>query len=101
MALITDVHTGGTRALQVGVGHGNQIFVIAPVAGRLQIMRGAVFSYYEFQHPASDRLTDESWKAMLNRRAAPALPAWTRSFMSGSGATAAKPSEVKVYSSGC
>jgi hypothetical protein len=101
MALVTDVHTGGSRVLQVGVGHANNIFVIAPVQGRLQIMRGAVFSYYEFEHPASDRLTDEAWQAMIKRRTAPKPPAWTRSFTSTGAVVAAKPGDVKVYSSGC
>jgi hypothetical protein len=101
MAVVADVHTGGTHALEVGVGHANQIFVVAPVVGRLQIMRGACFSYYEFAHPSSDRLTDESWQSMLKRRPAAPRPAWTTSFTSSGAVPAAKPSEVKVYSSGC
>jgi hypothetical protein len=101
MALVADVHTGADAALEVAVGHANQIFVVAPVEGRLQLMRGAVFSYYEFAHPAADRLTDEKWQDMLKRRAAPPPPAWTRSFTSGAPVVAARPDEVKVYSSGC
>lgn len=101
MAIVSDVHTGGDKALQVGVGHANTIFVVAPVGGQLQIMRGAVFSYYEFDHPASDRLTDEAWQGMLKKRAGPRSPVWTNSFTSGAPVTATKPSEVKVYSSGC
>ncbi len=101
MAIVSDVHTGGDKALQVGVGHANTIFVVAPVGGQLQIMRGAVFSYYEFDHPASDRLTDEAWQGMLKKRTGPRSPVWTNSFTSGAPVTATKPSEVKVYSSGC
>lgn len=101
MAIVADVHTGGEAALEAGVGRANQIFVIAPVEGRLQLMRGAVFSYYEFAHPASDRLTDEAWQSMPKLRKAPKPPAWTTSFTAGTPVVAAKPDEVKVYSSGC
>lgn len=101
MAVIADVHTGGDRALQVGVGHADTIWVVAPIEGRLVLCRGAVFSYYEFAHPASDRLTDETWQGMLKRRPAPARPPWVRGFMSTAPAGAVKPSEVAVYSSGC
>ena len=34
---------------------------IVPVEGKLVLTRGAVFSYYEFIHPAADRLTDEDF----------------------------------------
>jgi len=101
MALVSDVHTGGPNVLEAGIGHANTIFVIAPVAGRLQIMRGAVFSYYEFAHPAADRLTDEAWQGMLKRRTAPKSPVWTTSFTSTGAIVPTKPSEAKVYSSGC
>jgi Protein of unknown function (DUF3160) len=59
MAVVADVHTGGDRVLEEGVGHANAILVIVPVEGKLVLTRGAVFSYYEFEQPAADRLTDE------------------------------------------
>ena len=101
MALVTDVHTGGAGALHVGVGHANNVFVIAPVRAGSRSCAAPLFSYYEFEHPASDRLTDEAWQAMLKRRAAPKPPAWMRSFTSTGAVVAAKPGDVKVYSSGC
>ena len=106
MAVIADVHTagpGGETVLEEGVGHANEILVIVPVEGRLQISRGATFSYYEFKHPASDRLTDEKWQGMLKSGKEPAPPAWTRSFLlnpkgrKGSGT----PMKIEVYSTGC
>ena len=101
MAVVADVHTGGNEALQVGVGHADTIWVVAPIEGRLVLCRGAVFSYYEFGHPVSDRLTDEKWQGLLKQRPAPARPPWVRGFMSTAPAGAVKPSEVAVYSSGC
>ncbi|MBI3944371.1 MAG: DUF3160 domain-containing protein [Armatimonadetes bacterium] len=108
MAVVADVHTGGMNPIQVleeGVGHANEILVIVPVEGKLQLTRGAAFSYYEFQHPLDDRLTDEKWQAMLKSEKPPRPPAWTKSFMppdakpqagDGSGSM-----DVISYSSGC
>jgi hypothetical protein len=81
MAVVADVHTGGVRVLEEGVGHANEILVVVPVEGKLVLTRGAVFSYYEFQHPSADRLTDEKWQRMLNTGRAPAAPVWTKSFL--------------------
>jgi hypothetical protein len=88
MAVVADVHTGGGRVLQEGVGHANEILVIVPVEGKLVLTRGAVFSYYEFTHPAADRLTDEKWQKMVNTNRQPPPPIWTKSFL----LTTAKPS---------
>lgn len=80
MAVIADVHTGGSLALEEAVGRANEIFVIVPIDGKLVLTRGAVFSYYEFLHPASDRLTDEKWQKMLETGKQPPKPNWTSSF---------------------
>ncbi len=81
MAVVADVHTGGARVLEEGVGHANELLVVVPVEGKLVLTRGAVFSYYEFQHPSADRLTDEQWQRMLNTGRAPEPPVWTKSFL--------------------
>jgi hypothetical protein len=81
MAVIADVHSATFECLEEGVGHGNEIYVVVPIEGKLCLTRGAVFSYYEFGHPVSDRLTDEAWQAMLTKGTGPAPPAWTASFL--------------------
>jgi hypothetical protein len=81
MAMVADVHTGGTEVLEEAVGRANEILVIVPVEGRLVLTRGAVFSYYEFRHPAADRLTDGKWQEILNSGRAPEPPVWTKSFL--------------------
>ncbi|HEX8137871.1 MAG TPA: DUF3160 domain-containing protein [Pyrinomonadaceae bacterium] len=81
MAVVADVHTGGQRVLEEGVGHAYEILVIVPVEGRLVLTRGAVLSYYEFEHPAADRLTDEKWQRMINAGRGPQPPAWIKSFI--------------------
>ncbi|MDH3529112.1 MAG: DUF3160 domain-containing protein [Acidobacteriota bacterium] len=81
MATVADVHTAGNLVLEEAVGRANEILVIVPVEGKLVLTRGAVFSYYEFVHPASDRLTDLKWQQLINSKKAPPPPAWTKSFM--------------------
>ncbi len=82
MACIADVHTSGGSVLEEAVGYAYPIYVIVPDPdGGLQVARGGVFSYHEFEWPASDRLTDEKWIDMLKAGTAPAHPEWTKSFM--------------------
>jgi len=82
MAVVADVHTDSNsgQVLEEGVGKPYELLVIAPVEGKLALLKGAVFSYYEFKHPMSDRLTDEAWQAMLESDKAPQPPEWTKSF---------------------
>jgi len=88
IACIADVHTFFDQVLQVGVGPAYRIYVVVPhPAGGLQIAKGGVFSYYEFPWPASDRLTDEKWQALLASGNAPAQPEWTKSFIVPGSAT--------------
>lgn len=81
MAVVADVHTGGDRVLEEGVGHANEILVVVPVEGKLVLTRGAVFSYYEFQQPAADRLTDEKWQSRIKAGRTPEPPVWTKTFL--------------------
>ncbi len=100
MAVIADVHTGGDNALEESVGHAYEILVIVPVEGKLQLTRGAAFSYYEFKQPIANRLTDERWHAALKAGKAPAPPVWTKTFVAPSKRRT-KSSEFAEYSSGC
>ena len=81
----TDAWSTPPSVLEVGVGRINEIHVIVPLVVddgsiQLQVAKGGVFSYYEFPWPASDRLTDEKWRGMLDEGQAPELPEWTASF---------------------
>ncbi|MBN2003250.1 MAG: DUF3160 domain-containing protein [Anaerolineae bacterium] len=98
-AIIADVATDpdpdgdgapNPAVLEVGVGRVGEIHVVVPLVEadgslRLQVAKGAIFSYYEFQWPADDRLTDEKWQAMLDNGEAPAQPAWIGSFYTTEG----------------
>jgi hypothetical protein len=80
MDIIADVHTDGntSQVLEVGVGNPFNIYVVVEDENGLKLCRGAVFSYYEFKHPMSDRLNDEKWQEM--RKTRPRQPSFVNSF---------------------
>lgn len=81
-AVVADVATDPAGAvLEEGVGRIFEIYVVAPIEGRLVLTKGGVFSHYEFVQPLSDRLTDETWRALLDAGEAPPLAGWTSSFI--------------------
>jgi hypothetical protein len=84
-ALIADVATGTNDlltlvALEEAVGQPTPIYVILPDSP-WRVARGAVYSYYEFEVPVADRMTDEQWQAQVEAGTNPAQPDWTKSFI--------------------
>lgn len=80
-AIVADVATDPNgKVLEEGTGKISEIYVVVPVDGTLRIAKGGVYSYYEFEWPMSDRLTDKKWRELLNSGQAPQLPEWTRAF---------------------
>jgi len=82
--------TGTPIVLEMAVGRINHLHAVVPLIDEdgsitLQVARGGVFSYYEFEWPADDRLTDEGWREMLERGEAPPRPGWTSSFFTEEG----------------
>ena len=82
MPVIADVHTdpNSGSVLEEGVGYPLFIHVIVKNEDQLKITTGSIFSYYEFTHPMSDRLTDEAWQTMLKGDDPPQMEIWTQSF---------------------
>lgn len=83
-ALVADVSSTPSTVLEVATGFVSDIYAVVPVEGSLRIARGAVFSYYEFEWPAAQRLTDKAWVDILRGKVPPQSPEWTNSFK-GSG----------------
>jgi hypothetical protein len=79
IAQIADVHTANDTAMEVGVGRADDVIAIVPIEGKLVFARGTALSYYEFLVPSSQRMTDETWRAMLDKNP-PKRPSWTKSF---------------------
>lgn len=91
--LVADVATAPPdKVLEEATGYIHTIFAVVPVEGSLRIVKGGVYSYYEFPWPAADRLTDQKWREMLStqwlpnedataaQKKIPELPSWTNSF---------------------
>jgi len=79
VTIVADVHTDGNakQVLEEGVGYVYLAVVAYKVPdGRILVGAGPVFSYHEFRHPMSDRLTDEKWRELLGTDP-PDLPVWS------------------------
>ena len=66
-ATVADIATNpdaGT-VLEVATGCPSDIFVIVKVDGKLKLARGSVYSFYQFEWQADDRLTDNKWRQMI------------------------------------
>ena len=84
-ALIADVATGlapdgSLVALEEAIGQPTFIYVVLP-GQPTRLATGAVFSYYEFPVPVSDRMTDEQWQAMVEGGTNPPAADWTKLFI--------------------
>lgn len=66
-AVVTDIATDPNGScLELGTGRAANVYVIVPVDGVPRIARGAIYTFYQFPWPMSDRLTDSAWREMLN-----------------------------------
>jgi len=81
--MVADVHTDGNtkKVLEEGLGYLRTLVAAYKMPqGNIVLGAGPVFSYYEFKHPMKDRLTDESWREMLDSGKSPKLPKWINNF---------------------
>lgn len=82
MALVADVMTNAEigEVLEVAVGIPHRMYVaLNDKQGGKRVAVGYTFNYYEFEHPMSDRMTDEQWKDMVYENAGEAKkrkPKW-------------------------
>ncbi len=63
-------------ALEEGIGLVDTIYVITNSPYGLQLTRGGVYSYYEFEQPIDQRLTDDEWRGMIASGSTPPRPSW-------------------------
>jgi len=79
-ALVADVATGMSAVLEEGVGQPAPIYVVLPDQP-WRVAVGAVYTYYEFKVGFDQRMTDETWQALVASPNAPPQPAWTSAFI--------------------
>ncbi len=71
-AVIVDTATDPNgRVLEFGTGIPSTVYVVVPVDGILRIASGSVYTYYEFEQPIDERLTDSKWRRMLGVEVTP------------------------------
>jgi hypothetical protein len=89
MAMIADVHTDADARAVLEVATGKPLMMYVALNdghGGKRIAIGFTYSYYEFAHPMSDRLTDEKWKAFIygnpsKQELEAKRPEWLRGLM--------------------
>lgn len=65
-AVVTDIATNPNGSvLEIGTGGIDAVYVIVEVEGSPRIAVGGVYSYYEFEQPLNERLTDKEWRIKL------------------------------------
>ncbi len=65
-ALVVDIATDPNGSvLEMATGDPAQIMVVVPVDGKPRLATGSVYSFYQFEQPISDRLTDSQWRRKL------------------------------------
>ncbi|MEB2288828.1 MAG: DUF3160 domain-containing protein [Anaerolineae bacterium] len=83
VALVTDVASNPSAqiVLQEAVGNVDYIYMVAPVStGGWQLLRGGVFTYYEWVGNINERMTDAEWRAQVAAGDLPPRPAWVSAF---------------------
>lgn len=90
-AIVTDIATDPNgRCLEVATGNPSTMYVIVPVDGQIKICVGAVYTFYQFEQPLDQRLTDTQWREMMgisltdsgtyNFDSSIEQPEWTQSY---------------------
>jgi len=69
------------RHFHVGIARPRKLYVLYPWHGQTILCQGAVLPYYEFT--SSERLTDGSWRQMLDSQDRPSVPDWMNPLVSG------------------
>lgn len=83
-ALAVDIHTDSNSLTVLEQATGNPMILIVAVPneeGEPYLAKGAMYSYYEFTQPMSERLTDEAWWDILDCGQEPSMPPWVHSFV--------------------
>jgi hypothetical protein len=85
--VVADVHSdlNADLALEEATGYPALVYAVLELDGKLQVLRGAAYDYYEFTVPIAKRMTDEEWRAALDAGTQQPRPTWTDEFIVTSG----------------
>lgn len=69
-AIVADIATDPNgRVLEVATGNPSEIVVAVKVDGKIKLAKGSVYSFYQFEWPIENRLTDTQWRLMMGIQA--------------------------------
>lgn len=69
-AIVADIATDPNGSvLEAGTGNPSVIYVVVEVDGKIKLASGSVYSFYQFEWPMDDRLTDSRWRQMMGWQA--------------------------------
>lgn len=74
--IVVDVHTDADHGtvLEVATGHPELLVVVIDQGDDVAVYGGPVSSFYAFEKPATQRMTDEQWKDAIQEHALPSRP---------------------------
>ena len=80
--VVVDVHSDvdHDQVLEAGVGDVNFLVVAVDNESDRAAYVGPVYSYYEFRHPAAQRMTDEEWTERIETGRLPPRPSWSKTY---------------------
>ena len=65
-AVVVDIATDPNGSvLETATGNPSRIIVAVKVDGKIKLAQGSVYSFYQFEWPMDDRLTDTKWRQMM------------------------------------
>ncbi len=65
-AVVVDIATDPNgRILEAATGNPSVLYVVVKVDGKVKLASGSVYSFYQFEWPLNDRLTDAKWCQMM------------------------------------
>lgn len=80
--IVVDVHTDGDHdtVLEVATGHPELMIVVIDQGDDVAVYGGPASSFYAFEKPASQRMTDVQWEKAIQEHAAPSRPEFARGY---------------------
>ena len=80
-AVVLRVVTAGEKQLVEATGRVDVLYVVVEHGQERYLVRGGVYSHYEFVWPGEEPLTDARWREMLDAAEAPSRPLWVGGFV--------------------
>jgi hypothetical protein len=80
--IVVDVHTDAEhgKVLEVGTGHPELLVVVVDQGDDVAVYGGPVSSFYAFERPVTERMTDQQWSKAIQDHALPSRPAFARGY---------------------